>query len=84
MKTETFIFSFNGVKIAPMTMADAIEMARKKAIDGRTVRLRIGNVLLGTYSPDPASPITYTDPNTRKTSLVECCKINLVPLANKY
>ena len=84
MKTETFIFSFNGVRFDnPITMADAIEMARKRAIAGCTVRLSIGNVLLGTYFHNP-EPLYYTEPRTRTKRLVERCSVNLVPLANEY
>ena len=83
--SEKFIFSFNGVNIEnPITMAEAIDIARKKAIAGRTTRLRIGNILLGTYAPNPASPITFTHPLTHETKKVECCLVDCVLPKNEY
>lgn len=82
---EKFIFSFNGKEVEnPITMEEAIDIARKKAISGRTTRLRIGNILLGTYAPNPASTITFTHPQTRETEKVECCKVDCVLPKNEY
>lgn len=82
---EKFIFSFNGQVVEnPITMEDAIDIARKKAISGRTTVLRIGNILLGTYYPNPASPITLTNPTTREQTKMECCLVDCVLPKNRY
>lgn len=82
---DKFIFSFNGDEFqVPISMEKAIEIARKKAIHGMTVVLKVGSVLLGKYYPNPNSPLKVTDPRTRAVYTVDCCNVDIKLPRKRY
>lgn len=82
MKEEKFYFQINDVQLPlPITMEEAIGRCRDNAINHQTCQLFVKNkrgtwTYLGTYKPDPESPVPYTftlPDNTKRTIPVEVC-----------
>ena len=74
---EKNIYRFNGIEVPNLTMAEAVDMARKRVLDqGKTVILRVKNsagawITLGTYSPVSPDLWEYRqNPDDNKSPLI--------------
>lgn len=92
MKNEYFNFNFNGEQHPlPLTMQAAIDKCREAAINKKqttvlAVRSKRGTwAYLGTYEPNPESPIPYTikcKDGTKLTAYIDACLSD--PAVPKY